>query len=247
MTLRLATLLVAASALPCPPARAARLLESVDYFCPVTFQFTVTRELPASPTAKGTANTVSISRYGNREILEAVADEYGGKRSDWSLVAYAGSDNCDDITDLAIVARRKDGQLAPVQALDFTALNYLSAQSDAYTIVHTLDAELLSSSFEKKYLATCEQEIAGGTFVGTGILEHKITFGMVRVAGVGARLFKPGGSKLVMTGVHSSADNAVAELTIKLSAPRLVPFITNTGGGTVIIITPVDPTQVSAE
>ena len=212
--------------LPAVLAAAPRPLESIDYFCPVTLKLVITRELDTLDTAKGTANAVVVTRLGNRELLAPVVAEHGGKLSDWRVVAYANSSNFENIDDLVIVARHTDGRLVPVQALDLSALGYLSAESNAYSVVRSPDAELLSASFDQKYIATCELPVADGTLNAGGTLTSLVTFGPIKAANQSLRAFKPVRAKLVFTGGYDSdAGSGLAEFTLTIGTPRLVPIL----------------------
>lgn len=219
-------------------ARAAAILESVDYFSPVVLRLTVSRELAASATLTGTANDILVTRYGNRELLESVVATHGGALADWRLVAYANSENFDDLGDLVIQARHRDGRLVPVQALDFSSLYLLPATSDDYGVTRSIsDSETLTATFDQKRVATCAQTIAHGDFDGGGTVISFIRYGLLRFRGQTLRAFTPGRATLDFVGTHtSSAGTGVARLSVVLGSPRLVPvFSASTGLGPIDI------------
>ena len=244
--------LIIASAVVAPAARAARELVSIEYFCPVTFQLTLKRELPPTQTSKGTANAVSTTRLGNRELLQPLVAQYGGKLSDWSIVAYSDTDALDNFGDIVIMARGKGGALYPLASLDLATITYLSANSNAYSITRGPDDELLRATFEQMYAVTWQHALAGGAFVGNGTIANTLLFGPVKIGNLGIRAHKPKSAQVLLNGIFTPADgdNAVAELSIKIGAPRLVPLYVSTGGssGGTIVITPSDGgVEVSAD
>lgn len=225
-------------------AQAARQLVSVDYFCPVTFQLTCKRELPTVETSKGTSNAVAVTRLGNRDLLLPVVAERGGKLSDWSIVAYSNSDTLEKLGDLALVARRKNGDIHPLGALDLTTLNYLSVNSNAYAVVRDPSEELVRATFDQLYVVTWEHALAGGSFLGNGTATNTLVFGPVKVGNRSLRAHKPKVAKLLLNGIYTPAGEAgaVAELSIKIGAPKLVPhYSESTGTGGVVVVTPINP------
>lgn len=230
-----------------PVAQAARELVSVEYLCPVTFQLTFKRELPAVETAKGTSNAVAVTRLGNRDLLLPLVAEHGGKLSDWSIVAYSTSNTLETLDDLALVARRKNGDIHPLGALDLSTLTYLSVNSNAYSVVRDPDDELVRATFDQLYVVTWEHTLAGGTFLGNGTATSTLLFGNVTVGKRSLRAHKPKAAKLLFNGIFTPAgqSGAVAELSIKIGAPKLIPHYSESSGtGGAIVITPVDTSQV---
>lgn len=234
------------AALLVSPGAAAREIDTVDYFCPVSFQLTLTRELPVLATEKKSVARLDVVRIGNRQLLEAAVAQYGGKLSEWRLVAYASSATFDSINDLVIVARRSSGEIYPVSTVDLSTLSYSEASSSAYDVVYSEDDELRSAFFDQKFLVRCEQPMAGGTLQANGTIEGRVAFGPVRIARQTLRLFKPGKTKLVLKGLHFANETSVAELTLTIGAAKLVPrFIASSGGNIVVHIgnetNPVSP------
>jgi hypothetical protein len=225
-----ACLLFTAFVASAPAALAAPVLQSVDYLCLVTFRLVVTRALPVTPTATGVANETAVTRYGNRELLEAVVAEHGGALADWRLVAHGNSETFEALDDLVIRARHRDGRLVPVSALDLADLSHLPASSDTYGVTRSviLD-ETLSATFDQKRVVTLAQPIADGDFDGGGTIASAVRFGPLSARGQTLRAFSPGRSTLDFVGTHTSpaSGTGVARLTVSISTPRLVPVFAN--------------------
>lgn len=224
--------LIVALAACAPGLRAARELVSVDYFCPVTVQLTLKRELPRTQTAKGAANAVSVTRLGNRDFLQLLVAQYGGKPADWSIVAYAQSGSLDQLGDISVMARRKGGALYPIPSLDLATLTYLSANSSAYLVKRDSEGDLQRASFDQTYVVTWEHALVGGTFVGNGTASDTLLFGPVKIGNQSIRAYKPKTASILLNGIFSpdAGDSSVAELSIKIGAPRLVPNYVSSGG-----------------
>ncbi len=221
---RLAFLLTAALTVwGLPATRAAtNPAPAFDYFCPAVYEQVITRELPATRQAQVLANATVKERTGNRELLDAVVADHGGKRGDWRLVAHGDGETFRSIGDLALAARHKDGRIVPVPTISLAELSITAAGASTYTVKRKRDGDLLSSTLDTKSVVICTEENALGAHQMTGQLESVITFGPVGVGKQKVRAHRPTRAKLTLAGSVTSPEGvAIAEITLTLR-PALV-------------------------
>jgi len=233
------------------PAFAARPLVSVEYRCPVTIQLTIKKELPPVTTSKGTSNAVAEIRMGNRDFLRPLVAQYGGKLADWSIVAYGSSDTFDEESGLTVFAKRKSGEVYSLVP-DLSSIEQLSVRSNVHSLKRSPEGELLSATYNQLYLVTWDDQIGGGTFLGTGTALQALSYGLVKIGKRSVRAHKPLSTNFQLKGrfVDEAGDASVAELSVKFGSPRLVPVYgeeTQTGGTPPLIVIGTDEHVQAAE